>query len=321
MKGLTHFVSGVALASCLPWSMEAAGSGNPLYFLLGGIFGLLPDTLDFKFYRYFYRYDRTVSPNPRKPDPGAIAEEVADAVAAAARSPGMLRLKLDSLRTGADRWRRYTLRFDAPRQGVEVAIGPEVTTGQVPLAGTAPPEGESRVWKALEVPIRVLDDPLVAVDIFDGPALGFEKGPDGRVETTFLPWHRGWTHSPLAAGVFGVAVAVAAGWRAGVVVAGAYLLHILEDQLGRMGSNLFFPFSRRRTRGLGWMRSGDALPNLGTVWFCCLLIFWNAYRALPDPAWHFGFARLLLYGGILPLAAYGLLRWLADAPWAGRNAP
>ena len=52
MKGITHFTIGVAAASCVPVAVETAASGNPLYFILGGIFGLLPDTIDFKLYRY-----------------------------------------------------------------------------------------------------------------------------------------------------------------------------------------------------------------------------------------------------------------------------
>ena len=48
MKGIAHFISGVAAASFFPWSVQAAVEGNPMYFILGGAFGILPDTLDFK---------------------------------------------------------------------------------------------------------------------------------------------------------------------------------------------------------------------------------------------------------------------------------
>ena len=320
MKGIAHFVSGVALASCLPGSMEAAQDGTPLYFILGGAFGILPDTLDFKFYRFFYRHDRTVSPDPRNPDPQAMADQIAEAVAAALQAPGMFRLKIDTLRLSADRWRRFTIRFDTQRQGVEVELGPEVTTGQVPIPGTFP-EKASKGWKALAAPIVETYESVTTVDIFDGPSLGFEKRPDGAVEIHFLPWHRGWTHSLVLAAAFGAVAAAVAGWLAAAVVAGAYALHILEDQLGFMGSNLFAPFTKRRTKGLHWMRSGDALPNFGTVWFCCLLVFWNAYRVLPDPTFHFGFLRLMLYGGVFPLGIFGLLHLLLVHKIPGRNRP
>jgi hypothetical protein len=68
MKGIAHFVTGVAAASFLPWSIEAALRGDPLYFILGGAFGLLPDTIDFKFYRFFYRHDVYIEPDPANRD-------------------------------------------------------------------------------------------------------------------------------------------------------------------------------------------------------------------------------------------------------------
>ena len=306
MKGISHFISGVALASCFPWSLEAALNGNPLYLVLGGAFGILPDTLDFKFVRFFYHHDCTITPDPRNPDPQAIADQIAGAVEAALETPGLFRLKVDTLRLSADRWRQFSIRFDMQRQAVGVEMGPEVTTGQVPIPGTFPLEA-SKGWKELAAPIVERYDSVTTVDIFDGPSLGFEADPEGRVIIHFLPWHRGWTHSLVGAAALGGVVAALGDWRVAIVVFGAYSIHILEDQLGFMGSNLFAPFSRRRTRGLRWMRSGDALPNFGTVWFCGLLIFWNAYRAMPDPIFHFSFLRLLLYGGIFPLGIFGLL--------------
>ena len=56
MKGIAHFTAGVAAASFFPGAVAAAVDGNPLYFVLGGVCGLLPDTLDFKFGRFFYRH-------------------------------------------------------------------------------------------------------------------------------------------------------------------------------------------------------------------------------------------------------------------------
>jgi len=46
---------------------SAPAPPQSLYFLLGGIFGLLPDTLDFKFYRFFIKHDIEVAPDPLKP--------------------------------------------------------------------------------------------------------------------------------------------------------------------------------------------------------------------------------------------------------------
>lgn len=65
MKGFTHFMSGVAVASFGPWAIDAALAGNPIFFILGGACGILPDTLDFKFYRFFYHHDVYVEPTRR----------------------------------------------------------------------------------------------------------------------------------------------------------------------------------------------------------------------------------------------------------------
>ena len=66
MKGLTHFMTGVAAASCFPAAVEAGSRGNPLYFILGGVFGILPDTIDFKFLRFFQRRDIEITPDPNE---------------------------------------------------------------------------------------------------------------------------------------------------------------------------------------------------------------------------------------------------------------
>ncbi len=318
MKGISHFISGVALASCCPWTVDAALNGNPSYFILGAIFGLLPDTIDFKFYRFFYHYDQIITPDPSNPDPQAMADQLAEAVDAALTNDGIYRLKVNTLQLSADQWRQFKIRFDTKRQAVEVQLGPIVTTGQIPVPGTLP-KNMPLGCKKLSIPINKTYEAVTTVDIFDGPAFGLEKDADGRLTVHFLPWHRNWTHSLVVAGALAGAVVLVAGWRAGLVAFGASAVHILEDQLGFMGSNLFAPFTCKRVKGLCWMRSGDALPNFATVWFCCLLIFWNCYRAMPDPLYHFGFLRLMLYGGIIPLGIFGLLHLLLSGKSSWRE--
>lgn len=51
MKGFTHFLSAIAVASCLPGAVQQAAQGS-LVLVLAGAAGLLPDTLDFKLARY-----------------------------------------------------------------------------------------------------------------------------------------------------------------------------------------------------------------------------------------------------------------------------
>ena len=61
MKGIAHFLTGVAIATCFPEVVQQAAGGGLLP-VLGGVAGILPDTLDFKFVRYFERYDLEIDP-------------------------------------------------------------------------------------------------------------------------------------------------------------------------------------------------------------------------------------------------------------------
>ncbi len=309
MKGIAHFLTGVTAASFFPWSIEQALDGNPVYFVLGGAFGLLPDTIDFKFYRFFYPHDVYIEPVPSDSHPQPIADRIAEAMATALREQRVIRVKLGTIRLGADRWRQYRLRFDAERREVQVQFGPTVTTGQMPIPGTTP--STPLVARApLPAPVIQTYDAETTVDILDGPTFGLEPESGERIVLHFLPWHRNWSHS-LLVGAFFAALAVLAGaWRAGMVIFVAYAGHLLEDQLGFMGSNLFFPLTRRRFPGAHMMRSGDTLPNFLTVWTCCLLIFWNLYRRTPDPLVSIGFFKFLFYAGVLPLLIMLVIRRL-----------
>jgi hypothetical protein len=56
MKGIAHFITGVALATFFPEVVQSGAQGSLLP-MLGGIAGILPDTLDFKFARYLDRIE------------------------------------------------------------------------------------------------------------------------------------------------------------------------------------------------------------------------------------------------------------------------
>lgn len=293
VKGIAHFVTGVALATFFPEVVER-GAGGSILPVLGGIAGVLPDTLDFKFLRYFQRYDLEIDPGP-EPDPKRIAERVVGATRRAYESGERQRVMLHTVRLGPDLWRRYTLRFDPEQSEIVVRAGPIVDTGQVPVPGSEPEDAEeARI--AVGVPMARIYDAEVAVDIFNGPSFTFERRDD-QLHVHFLEWHRRWSHSfTLAAAMSLGAAAVAAPiellfsgaltrtplW-VGLVVELGLVGHILEDQLGYMGSNLFFPFTRDRTPGLGLLRSGDAIPNFLTVWTSLVLILFNLDRFSDQP--------------------------------------
>ncbi len=308
MKGIVHFITGVAAASCFPAAVAAGADGNPLYFLLGGMFGLLPDTLDFKFTRYFYPCDITVTPDPLNPDPQMIADAVALAVARAHARGVPVNLKLNTIQLGADRWQRYEVALDDARREVRVAYGPQVDTGGNPL-DDAPPAELPPPPAAAPLPcgLAIEYQATTAVDIFDGPMFRMEPAGRDRVRPVFLPWHRSWTHSLVVALLLGLAGAALAGPLAGLVIAAAYAAHVAVDQTGYLGSNLFAPFSRRRTRGLKLAHSGDPFPNFMTVWLSVLLIFWNLAQPVTGGIAGLNPLRYLFFGAVLPL---GLFRWL-----------
>jgi len=309
MKGISHFLSGVTVSSFFPWTVQAAQEGNPLYFVLGGALGLLPDTLDFKFYRFFYKHDIYVEPDPHHPDPQFMADELARAVGMAHDEQREVRVKLNTIRRGADYWQQYIVQFDEARQEVSVKVGPVVNTGQVPVPNSEPKDAPLGVAQ-LPRPLNQTYDAVTTVDIFDGPSFSFEAEENGSVTLYFLPWHRTWSHSLLTGAGFGLLGGLLWGWQAGVVIPLAFAAHVLEDQLGHMGSNLFWPITRKRFGGMKKMHATDPLPNFATCWTCLLLTFWNLYYYMPEPVWSFGFFHLLLYGAVLPLGLFALAHYL-----------
>ncbi len=303
MKGFAHFLSGVALATFFPDVVQEAARGG-IGPALAGIAAMLPDVLDFRFARWLEQPDRAVDPAPDPPDPVAIARAIQQAAAQAWAEGRPIRLWLHTLRLGPDAWRRYTVRFDLEGSAVEVRIGPAVRTGGRPIPGTDPGRPPARL--PLNLPIRYDYDPEITVDVFSGPSLAFQP-EGGAVRILFLPWHRAWSHSLVLAALFGLAAGLLGGARIGGLVGLGYALHILEDQMGWMGSNLFWPFTRRRIPGLRWMRSVDPWPNFTAVWLSMGLILWNLDRFSPSP--HLSPVFLLL---ALPLPL--LLRWAGRHP-------
>jgi len=304
MKGIAHFITGVTIATFFPEVVYQAAEGSLLP-VLGGIFGILPDTLDFKFARYFERYDLEIDPGPEQ-NAGDIAEQVVGAMRRAYETGKPQNIMLHTIRLGADLWRQYTIRFDPQAGEVAVRIGPVVNTGQVPLPGSEP-EGAEEVRVKAGVPMVHTYDAENRIDIFSGPSFKFARKGD-KLYVHFLDWHRRWSHSLTLAAAVGLVAGLIFGKWAGIVAGLGFAGHILEDQLGFMGSNLFYPFTRERTTGLQLLRSGDAIPNFLTVWTAVALILFNLDRfsAQPrlDPWWFLGLAV------VLPIVVLGgLYQW------------
>ena len=234
MKGIAHFVTGVAVATFFPEIVHGAAQSASLGPVLGGLAGLLPDTLDFKFVRYFFPIDEEIDPAKittaaGHPDPHAMAERIAAAMNRAHETGRQARVQLHTLRLGTDLWRRYSVTFDLAHDQVIVRIGPVVTTGQVPYPHSEVPGVEPA---RAQVHGRILHtyDAEITIDIFSGPSMSFEKVGDA-VRVTFMPWHRNWTHSLVAVILLGAIGALIAPVY-GVALALAALLHIVADQMG-----------------------------------------------------------------------------------------
>lgn len=308
VKGITHFVTGVTVASFFPAAVRAGMAGNPLYFILGGVCGLLSDTLDFKFIRFFAKRDIEVVPDPLAPDPAQIASAVAMAVNRAGQTGLPRHVRLNTIRLGSDRWQSYTVEFDHARHVVSVSLGAIVSTDGQPINGPAAVAEARPATATLEFPVRCLYQARIAVDIMDGPHLACVPGPRGTVTVEFMPWHRAWTHSLMIAGAAGIGLGLLIDPLAGLISGLAIVAHILGDQLGFMGSALFYPFRRARSEGLHMAHAADPFYNFGIIWVCLLLIFWNlgrqSFAALPL----YLLPKLLVFGALLPMAAIWFLR-------------
>jgi membrane-bound metal-dependent hydrolase YbcI (DUF457 family) len=301
MKGIAHFITGVAIATFFPEVVRQAAEGSVLP-MLGGIAGILPDTLDFKFARYFEHYDLEIAPGPQ-PDARDIAECVVGAMRRAYETGRPQNVALHTIRLGADLWRQYVIRFDPAQNEVAVRVGPIVNTGQVPLPGSEP-EGAEEARVKVGAPMVHTYDAENKIDIFSGPSFRFERQGD-KLHVHFLDWHRRWSHSLTLAAVLGVLGWLILGKWGGLVIGLGFAGHVLEDQLGFMGSNLFYPLTKRRATGAQLLRSGDAIPNFVTVWAAVALIIFNLDRfsAQPmlNPWWFLGLgvaAPLVILGGI-----------------------
>ncbi len=293
MKGISHFITGVAIATFFPEVVRQAELGVLLP-MLGGIGGILPDTIDFKFARYWEKFDVEIDPGPQ-PDAAVIADALVAAMRGAYESGKDCNVIVHTIRMGADLWREYTIRFIPDSDEIAVRIGPLVNTGQVPLAGSEP-ENAGEVHRKVGAPVRNTYSEEYKVNIFSGPTFRFAREGE-QVRVHFLDWHHRWTHSLLLAiavgAVMGLLVGlltgdwITAGWG-GLVMGLGFAGHVLEDQLGHMGSNLFWPLTRKRIPGPGLIHASDAIPNFLTVWTSAALILFNldrfsgAARLLPS---------------------------------------
>ncbi len=300
MKGIGHFLTGIAVASCFPEAMRMTLEDNSLILLMGGAFGLLPDTLDFRVGRYLWPKQHVVTPDLKRLDARPVAETVARAIDEAAETGKPTLVKLNTLKMSANYHRTYSIFVDQERKVVRARIGPLKTMGQVMGGGghlpRSLPQEHERGELQWESPYKAnmvnLYHAETSVGIFSGPDFAFV--PDrGKVRMDFIPWHRTWAHSPfvgLLCGLLAFLVYGLMGWSgtgdpsafvsttsltAFGVGTLAFWGHTFVDQFGVLGSVLFWPFSNRRSGGFGWTHAASVLGNI-TLNYCCMaIVFWN----------------------------------------------
>ncbi len=300
MKGIGHFLTGVAVATCFPEAMRATLNDNSLIILMGGAFGLLPDTLDFRMCRYLWKHDYTHTPDLDNLDAQPIADMVAKAIDEAHDDNKTVRVKLHTLKVSANFHQTYSIKIDQEKKVVHAEIGPLMTMGQVMGGGghlpNSVPTGEEGHGKMVaEAPYKAdMNNPYHArttVGIFSGPDFSFVPD-DGQVRMDFIPWHRTWAHSPfvgilcgllgwLIYSLFGVSELGAAAFTTPLALTAfgvgtlAFWGHTFVDQFGILGSVLFWPFSDKRSSGFKWTHAASVLGNI-TLNYCCIaIIMWN----------------------------------------------
>lgn len=287
MKGIAHFATGLCLASFVPGALDPGSLLIPL----GGACGMLPDTLDFRIERFIERRDADIAPDLFGDDPQAMAEATARQIRLAAQEGRPRRVQFHPTRRGLIDWVLYSVQFDAARGEVVIAFD------------------DGRRGRAQAGALAYGYDGAIRIETLGGPSFKFERartGEAGLIDVEFLPWHRARTHSLLLALAVGVACAAAFGPAAGLAAGLGYGAHVLEDQLGYMGSNLWWPLSRGRSTGLRLLHAADPPANLAAVWLSLSVLLLNMDRASPLPLLAVG--PFLAFAVALPFALLASLQ-------------
>lgn len=297
MKGLTHFTVGAAIATCFPQAIDLSLTHFSAILALGGIFGLLPDTLDFKLAMFIEENDYIIDPATKEflkdpmdmnsIDPQKVAAKVAQAIDEAWDTGREIRLQLHTVQVAGDLWRHYEVFYDTKENEVVVTIGPVVTMSQVPGEFLGIPyDFKERARAKTKCNILQTQNRSSRIDIFNGPSFGYMKKGEEGVEVIFLPWHRQWSHSPILGIIFGALGWIFLGKIYGLVIGLGFLSHILLDLTGFMGANLFWPIKQRRTTGGQFLKASNPIANFSVIAFSGILALWNLNKFSPQPTFH-----------------------------------
>ena len=236
------------------------------------------------------------------PHPQGIAETIARAIEEAYRE-GERIVKIHNIRLPGDVYRRFTVHLDPPKREVRVEMGPIVTPGGVAIGGDVPEYRKYGIAKVSVPFIKTYPKPT-RIDSFSGPEIAFRRTQfKGKtvVKDRFLPWHHGFSHSLTMGMIIGLVVFAffrLIGYSHATELALASMigqwLHVFEDQLGFMGSNLLPPITKDVIPGFKLGESGSGLTNFSTAWLMISFMIWNFNRFTDPRPIPIGDAKLLL---------------------------
>ncbi|OIO29428.1 MAG: hypothetical protein AUJ18_08475 [Candidatus Hydrogenedentes bacterium CG1_02_42_14] len=330
MKGFTHFMSGVAAATCVPEIVRMStasrldtveGAASSLIILLPGIFGILPDTMDFKLGQFFSPGDVIVDPDPINTDPQKMAESFAEAVRRTGETGKPCKIQFYPIQLGGNLWRQYSLIFD--EWEVKVQINEIVKTSQTPIPGTALKQNRLGVAK-LPFPLKARTNEIdwmnssirklrhllkgpdappgpvkpSTLDILSGTQFEMKLENDGKIFFNWLPWHRTWSHSYVLGILLSLPVFLIAflsglynWWIYGLAAILGFTVHITEDMTGHIGGSLLWPIHKTRSEGFEMFKASDPRTNFSINYTAILLILWNvdmySIQIIPIPWWQY----------------------------------
>ncbi|MEI6564479.1 MAG: hypothetical protein WCO42_09275 [bacterium] len=288
-------MTGLAWASCWPAAHQAAREGNPIPFLLGAVCALLPDTLDRWTTGLLERPDIHIVPPPEAPAPQAIAEALVMGISHCHNTGKAIGMECYPVPIDVKRWRPYRLQFDSVRRLIGVSFDDTGVPGAL-----------------LASPVSFVSDTLSTLAIHNAPvSLLAAPKDDGRVAITVTSAGRPWSHSLVMAGSIGAIAGGLWGMTAGVIAGGAMGLHAFIDQWGFTGSNLYWPFTHKRSEGWQWVQPNQGrFFDFALFWMALLLLGWNILRTINPPVESPPLTQILLFGGAIPLALLKLSRRL-----------
>ncbi len=310
MKGLSHFCLGLASVTFFPEAIQLAEGGS-FILVVAGASGLLPDTLDFKFTRFFLDEGEYVfEPGPDEFDGQKLADTVAAAANKAWTEGREVMVKCHTVQLDSDKWRQYYVKFDTEKNEIIGEFGPIVAGfDKIPIPGSEPKNPE-RIGVAKPRPKVIYSHARpITTDIMSGPSFSFKPRKDG-VELSFIPWHRQWSHSVTLAILLAILGFLLGGKIWAIALGLPALIHVLSDITGFMGVNFFPPFTKERSGGLHLFHADTSLANFFAVWLSALVVIFNVNRFgshrlfTMHPALYFGYFWLLPLAITLIVSAF-----------------